>query len=167
MELLQKSFTNTKETFLQVGDLNIKNGAYVLTLRNAKGEIESLLINEENKTNFTAMNALKTELEAVLKELAPLASKLATEEVIDCDKQSGIETKPGTVALDNEKTLALFDELEALLDGGDVDCLGLIDQASGLNLRSIPGTDELIQQMEYLEFDLAIKSLARLKNNLG
>jgi hypothetical protein len=56
----------------------------------------------------------------------------------------------------------LFEELESLLFGGDSKCLELIG-----DLRLIPGCEELTFQMEYFEFEQALKTLARLKEELG
>ena len=136
-------------------------------LQKAAEDIESLLINGENHINKSAMNTLKTELDIVLEEFALIVNKFAAEEVSDCYKQSGAETNTGIAAFENKKVYALFDELETLLDGGDLYCLELINRSSGPNLRSIPGTDELIQQMEYFEFDTAKESLVQLKNNMS
>ena len=169
-----KNFYNEITKAIDDGDIkhahllahSLKGNAGLLEkirLQKAAEKIENLLINEKNRTNFTAMNALKTELEAVLKEFALLVSE-----------DSGVTTKPGiaVTALNDEKIKeaeirVLLEELEALLDGGDVNCLDLIDRTSGPNLRMIPEAGELIQQMEYFEFDLAKKSLVQIKNNLG
>jgi CheY-like chemotaxis protein len=128
-------------------------------LQEAAGDTEHLLENEENRTNQSVLNILKTELEAAINELEPLAVK---ENVVS-------ETKHG--ALGESETRALLDELETLLDGGDSECLNLINR-----LQMIPGSDGpvvhvslirgLIQQMEYFEFDAAMETLARLKQEL-
>jgi CheY-like chemotaxis protein len=123
-------------------------------LQKAAENAENLLANEDNRINRSAMNVLKTELEAVLEEFAPLAAK-----------DSKVETKHVVAANvpDDRNIKVLFEELETLFNGGDLKCLELIDRTSGPNLRSIPGTGELIQQMEYFEFDTAKKTLAQLK----
>ena len=134
-----------------------------IRLQKAAEEIENFLMNKENHVNESAMNTFKIELDAVLNEFAPLVSELSTEEECECNKRSDAVTNTGIAVLDNGKINTLFDELEILFYGGDLKCLELIDRISGPNLRSIPGTGELIHQMEYFEFDAAKETLAQLK----
>ena len=161
-----KNFYNEITKVIENGDIkqahllahSLKGNAGLLgkmRLRKAAEDIENLLIHEENQVNEFAMNTLKTELDTVLEDLALLANELAA-------GQSDAETNKVVTDLDDEKVRALFDELETLIDGGDVQCLNLIDR-----LRPIPGTDELIQQLEYFEFDMAMKTLVLLKNNIS
>jgi CheY-like chemotaxis protein len=137
----------------------LKGNAGILgktALQKAADDVENLLKNNEDldlksATYQSAMAVLETELDAVLKEFEPLVDEIGRRNV---SKVS--EANSGTY--DKQKAQALFDELEAMLDGGSVDCLNLID-----SLRLIPGTEELIQQMEYFEFDTAIKTLEQLR----
>jgi CheY-like chemotaxis protein/HPt (histidine-containing phosphotransfer) domain-containing protein len=135
----------------------LKSSAGILgktRLQGAAENVEHLLENKENRTNQSVLNILKTELDAAINEFEPLAVK---------------EGKPDETeyeTLGKEETRALLEELEALIDGGDVECLNLIG-----SFRLIPGSDgplvrELIQQMEYFEFDTAIETLSRLKQEL-
>ena len=173
-----KNIFNEITKTINVGDIKLahrlahtlKSNAGLLEktrLQKAAEVIENLLTNKENLVNKSAMNTLKTELDTVLEEFAPLVNELVGKETSNCNKQSGVEINTGINALNDEKVHALFDELEALLDGGDLNCLDLIDRSSGPNLRSISGTVELIQQMEYFEFDMAKKLLSQLRNNRG
>ena len=82
-------------------------------------------------------------------------------------------------AINDEKVHALLDELEALLDGGNVESLDLIDRTSGLNLRTLGSAAEsaeqsvdnlinqLIYQIEYYEFTSAMDTLAQIKKESG
>jgi CheY-like chemotaxis protein len=124
-------------------------------LQIAAENVENLLNNKEDPdlksaAGQSAMAALKTELDAVLNEFEPLI-----EEILN-----GASRINGTnpVSYDRQKARFLFDELEIMFDGGSLECLSRID-----SLRLIPGTEELIRQMEYFEFDTAIKTLALLK----
>jgi hypothetical protein len=56
----------------------------------------------------------------------------------------------------------LIEELEPILQMGSLDCRELAD-----SLRRIPGSGELRQQIENLDFEDALVSLAELKKNLG
>jgi CheY-like chemotaxis protein len=130
-------------------------------LQTAAGNVENLLINEKNRVNGSALKILKTELDAVIEELAPFAA----DENHPAGEESG-ET------LGKEETMALFDELEALLDGGSTECLKLTG-----SLRLIPESvclldgksliPELIHQIEYFEFDKAMETFALIKQNMA
>jgi CheY-like chemotaxis protein len=119
-------------------------------LQKAAEEVESLLSNEENRLTPAALNLLKDELNAVLDEFGHLSA------------EAPVAAPSGkTKHLDNQKTRELFEALDALLDGGSPDCLHLLG-----DLRQIPGTEELAQQIEYFEFDLAMKTLAQLQKEI-
>jgi CheY-like chemotaxis protein len=124
-------------------------------LQKAAEDAENLLSNEENRITGSVTDTLKAELDAALEEFGPLAEKAACEdggEAVPSPREAG-----GTN--DAEKTQALFEELEALLDGGDTDCLDLIG-----SLRLIPGTGELIRQIEFFEFDAAAETLRQMRS---
>jgi CheY-like chemotaxis protein/HPt (histidine-containing phosphotransfer) domain-containing protein len=143
----------------------LKSSAGILgktRLQGAAENVEHLLENKENRTNQSVLNILKTELDAAINELEPLAAKGD----VHGEGESG-----GT--LGEEETRALFEKLEALLDGGDTECLNLIGSlrlVSG-NCGPVvhgptvhgPTVRELIQQIEYFEFDTAMETLVRLK----
>jgi HPt (histidine-containing phosphotransfer) domain-containing protein len=130
-------------------------------LQKASEDTENLLINEENRVNQLVMSVLKTELDAVLEEFESLmAEKAAASRDAVPSMEGGIaETEAGS--LDEGKTRALLEELEGLLDGGDTECLRLID-----SLRLISGSGELIQQIEDFEFNMAMETLAQLKTKV-
>jgi CheY-like chemotaxis protein len=129
-------------------------------LQKAAENVESLLVNEKNRVKESVLKILKTELDAAIEELAPFA--------VEDNYSAGKETE-GT--LGKEETMALFDELEILLDGGSTECLKLIG-----SLRLIPDSvrlltggsllPELIHQIEYFEFDKAMETFALIKQNM-
>jgi CheY-like chemotaxis protein len=184
IKLIQSFVRNNKDKYIEItravdnGEIELahrlahtlKGSAGLLGkmhLHKAAKEVEDLLKNDENHVNKTVMNALKTELNIVLEEFSQFTAK-----------DLNTETEPGLTAnipdngkINETELLALFEELEALLDGGDIKCLELIDRTSGINLRSILGINEplikeLIQQIGYFEFDIAMKILIQLKSNL-
>jgi HPt (histidine-containing phosphotransfer) domain-containing protein len=102
------------------------------------------------------MAVLKAELDAVLEEFAPFAAEE--------DPPPGSATPIS--AEDKKKVAAMLDELEALLSGGSLDCLKLTE-----SLRAIPGNGtpliwRLIHHIEYFEFDMAMETLAQLKEGM-
>jgi CheY-like chemotaxis protein len=130
-------------------------------LQKAAQVVEALLANEENRINQDALNILQTELDAVLEELATFTVEVA----LPAEKEI-----VGTLSA--EETRALFDELEALLDGGSTECLNYTGSLRLLTESILPLADrplvgELIQQIEYYEFDRATETLTRLKQNMG
>jgi hypothetical protein len=92
------------------------------------------------------MHILETELDAVLAELAPILN------------QTLANAKTQTLPLDKEKACELIEKLEPLLKSGSPDCLTFIE-----TLRTIPDSEELIEQMEDFEFRQAAATLAELK----
>jgi len=95
------------------------------------------------------MTMLEMELNAVLAEFAPLVNEAA---------QSAEETETGVEA---ESELDLLEKLEIMLEMGNPECREFIG-----GLRKIPNSEELIQQINDLDFDLALASLAELKKKL-
>jgi CheY-like chemotaxis protein len=129
-------------------------------LRKAAEDAESLLVNEENRITQAVLIILKTELDTVLEELA----SFTVESAPPAEKETA-----GTLSV--EETMALFDELEALLDGGSTECLNLIGSLpmipeSALPLEGKLLVGELIHQIEYFEFDRAMETFARLKEKM-
>jgi len=56
----------------------------------------------------------------------------------------------------------LLVDIGLLLQDGDLECLSFIN-----NLRSIPGSEELIQQMEEIDFTTALETLEEISRSLG
>jgi CheY-like chemotaxis protein len=116
-------------------------------LQKAALDVENLLKDENNSAAPDKLNTLKAELDAVLKELAASAAA----------KKPGGAAAP-RVSIDAEGKQALINKLEPLLEGGNPECLSLID-----GLLAMPGSEELIEQMERFNFDAALEVLAKLK----
>jgi CheY-like chemotaxis protein len=157
---------------------SLKSNAGMLgktNLQKAAEDVEKLLLEEED-SDFTpqadqhTLSVLKAELDAVLEEFTPLADETALSAL-------GGDTGTRFEPLNELQTKALLEELEIMLDGGDTGCLDLVD-----SIRQIPENVEylsdgqisdgpffrqiiqqLVQQIEYFEFDKALKTLLRLK----
>jgi CheY-like chemotaxis protein len=126
----------------------LKSNAAMLektALQKAAADIESLLADGENRVTQAHLTALETELKAALEELAPLV-------------QSSSPAAVQAEALETDQRRRLIEELEPRLEEGSPESLNHLDE-----LRRIPGSEELIRQMESFEFDSARESLAELK----
>jgi HPt (histidine-containing phosphotransfer) domain-containing protein len=111
-------------------------------LQKAAADVEYLLKDGKNLVTSEHLAILKTELNAVLDEIAPLLSE---------------DTTPQAEVLGREEARELLVKLKPLLEKGNPDCLKFIDA-----LRGIPGSGELIQQMENFDFELATETLDSL-----
>jgi CheY-like chemotaxis protein len=114
-------------------------------LQNAAEEVETYLSSGENRLTPAALNILRTELEAALDEfkkyeIEPTASTTPTE------------------SMDTARILDLFKTLKDLLDGGSPECLKFVNA-----LRQVPGSETLIQQIEYFEFEMALDTVEELR----
>jgi CheY-like chemotaxis protein len=144
-------------------------------LQKAAEDVEKLFLNEENvtlalKAHELTMSVLKAELDAVLEEFTPLVAETA---ISAMGEDAGTKSEP----LNEEQIRVLLDELELMLDGGNTECLDLIDSIrlipeSGGQLSDVQSPEVLLlrrliqqlsQQIEYFEFDNALKTLLRLK----
>jgi len=113
-------------------------------LQKAADIVECQLAGGENLVSTSQMATLKMELDIMLAELSPL--------VIDAPEEI-----PGN-NLETASVWAIFRKLEPLLEDGDTECLVLIDE-----IRMIPGSGNLVQQIEELDFEQALRALAELK----
>ncbi|MDR0444497.1 MAG: response regulator [Treponema sp.] len=120
-------------------------------LQKAAADAESRLKDEKNLLTPMEKSVLKTELDAALNEFVSLLDSLAG---TAGDAAAPIEP------VDSEKIQGLIEELEPLLESGNPECLNLINR-----LRSLPGSEKLIEQIEYFNFDTAMDTLAELKEN--
>jgi signal transduction histidine kinase/DNA-binding response OmpR family regulator/type II secretory pathway pseudopilin PulG len=116
------------------------------TLQLAATDVEQLLKNGENLVTKERLKTLETELNSVLKELAPL---------LDGNPAS---PPPTSVLVSGQEVQGLIEKLELLLKSGNPDCLDLVN-----DLRSIPECELLIQQMEDFDFETALSTLAKIK----
>jgi CheY-like chemotaxis protein len=113
-------------------------------LQKAAADVERLLKDGENKAAGEPLTVLETELNRVLDELSPFLNETVK------------ETRPA--AFNTEKVKELAEKLEPLLKSGNPECLKYIEELRIL----IPGSEELIQQMENYDFELAKTTFARL-----
>jgi HPt (histidine-containing phosphotransfer) domain-containing protein len=119
-------------------------------LQQAAEDVEERLKEGRNFVAQEQMETLEAELSAVLLELEPLVSKV----------ERPVAVEPVEL-LAKEDAFKVLDELEPLLASGNLDCMSFVD-----NLRLIPGSEELIQQMENFDFLRAVETLAELKKGL-
>jgi signal transduction histidine kinase/DNA-binding response OmpR family regulator len=119
-------------------------------LQAAAADVEQQLKNGENLVSEKQLDILKTELESVLHELSPL---LVTYQEHD----ETVQREP----LSTEEMQELFEKLEPLLKRGNPECLNLTNA-----LRAVPGSRQIIHEIEDFEFEKALGTLAQIKENL-
>jgi signal transduction histidine kinase/CheY-like chemotaxis protein/HAMP domain-containing protein len=117
-------------------------------LQKAALDVEILLRGGKNQVTPEALEALGTEMDAVLGELRPLAKTAAKQKL------------PAPRSLSTAEARELLAGLKPLLERGNPECLKLTH-----SLRGIQGNNlipKLIRQMENLDFELATETLALL-----
>ena len=119
------------------------------SLQKAAADIEARLKDGKNPADPQQLALLKTELDAVLEELAPLVN----------DEDESGSRQPAV--LEPDKALELLERLEIMLKSGNTECVRLTGA-----LRDVEGSELLIQQIENFDFDSACSTLAGLKNEL-
>ena len=102
-----------------------------------------MLSNGENRLTDEQMSILNTELKLVLEKLAPIFSQAEM---------------PTQEPADEKRIQELFEKLELMLINHNPECINMLGE-----IRSIPGTEELAQQIEDFEFKRAILVLEKLK----
>jgi HPt (histidine-containing phosphotransfer) domain-containing protein len=117
-------------------------------LQKAARDIEHLLKDKKSHVSAKKLAVLETELNAVLDELEPLVKENTPLSPVQ--------------PLDAQKARETLAELKPLLERGSPDCLKYIDK-----LRGIQGSGEflvrkLIQQIEDLDFELALETLTEV-----
>ena len=118
-------------------------------LQRTAAVVEHNLKDGKNLVIPAQMAALKKELDAVLAEFAPLLA--------EASKMEAVHLEP----VDEKTARQLFEKLEPMLKMGNPECLKLID-----SLRRIPGSEELIQQIDDFNFAFALSALDELKEKL-
>jgi PAS domain S-box-containing protein len=111
-------------------------------LQNIAAEAEAILKNNEIP-DTKHMEALESALKSVLDEIGPVTDEP--------------EEQTERRVINNKEKEALFQKLEPMLKSRNPDCLKLLN-----DIRSIPGTDILAEQIEKYNFKLAIQTLAEL-----
>jgi len=115
-------------------------------LQKVAANIEIALKNGGASPSEAQISIFQYELNKTLNELMPLLNEAVN------------PAGPEIDAIDGKAALELFDKLEPLLSSGSPECLQLIDE-----LRRIPDSGELIEQMEDFYFGDALKTLMELK----
>jgi len=121
-----------------------------IILQKAAEDVEHQLKDGTNLVSSEQLKTLDNELLLVINELSSLLR--------DSDRDSNEYEHS---VLDPEKTRNLFYELEALLRAGNPDCNRLAGE-----LRLIPGSEKLIQQMEDFDFTDALLAIAELRERM-
>ncbi|MDR1754445.1 MAG: response regulator [Eubacterium sp.] len=121
-------------------------------LQNIAAIVEQLLKQGKNPSD-EQLKHLGIEINTVLNELIPLAESRQKNEAEAC--QNGDPP-------DKDQTLKLFRKLEPMLKSRRAESLGLLDE-----LRLIPGTDTLREQIGDYDFKPALETLEELILNLG
>jgi len=118
-------------------------------LQKAAEVVENNLKDGSNSTTGEQIDTLERELNDVLTELTPLIKEPAQNESAAAEP------------VDVNEAGKLLEELEPLLKRSDSESLALTER-----LRSIPGSDELIQMIESFNFESAYEELVRLTEKL-
>ena len=147
---------------IDTGDITLAH-RLVHTLKSNAGQLDKTALEQaaavvedslKDGNDFTAaqqMQSLEVELNAVLAELTPLVQKPA-----------GNGSTQTTEPVDKNALRLMLDDLEQYLEDKDPEALSFID-----DLRAVPGSEVLIRQIEGFDFDLAVGTLASLKQELG
>jgi signal transduction histidine kinase/DNA-binding response OmpR family regulator len=120
-------------------------------LQKAAADVEHKLADGQNLVTADLMVTLETTLAAALAELAPLVKDVS-------EAAAPANAEP----LSAEAGRELIEKLQPLLELGDLSARQFTD-----DLRRIPGSGDLLKHIEDLDFDLALASLAELKEGLG
>jgi HPt (histidine-containing phosphotransfer) domain-containing protein len=116
-------------------------------LQQAAETVARLLEGEKNLARPEHLSVLENALNAALETL-----------VQRLDKDAPPPLPPTrTPPSDAKKARELIKKLQPLLAGGNPECLALIDE-----LRTLPGSESLIRQMEDFDFDQASATLAEI-----
>jgi len=119
-------------------------------LQNAAAEVEAALKNGENRATETQLYVLQSRLAIALDELVSYLSKIPSR--LQPEKDSGFNA---------DEARELIEKLEPLLRNRNPECLKMIDA-----LKMIPGSEEVIRQMDDFSFGEAAETLSGLKEKL-
>jgi len=122
-------------------------------LQKAAADVEYHLKDGKNMVSAEQLSILKTELNSALSQLEA--------ELGPDDGESSSQTAVQGEPLDAAAARELFDKLEPMLKMGNPDCCSFID-----DLRRVPESESLIQQMEDFDFESAIATLAELRKKV-
>ena len=120
-------------------------------LQQAAKDVEAQLEDGKNMTTSERMAELEKELNEAIAEFTPMVSETVTVS----------ELNSAAEPLDVPAMQKLLEELEPMLKNRNIECLKYID-----GLRSIPGSEELIRQMESFNFISAMDSFIEIKKKI-
>jgi HPt (histidine-containing phosphotransfer) domain-containing protein len=123
-------------------------------LHKSAATVEGALKNGANLTTEEQLHTLRRELHAAIDEMAAYSDKAVVVQQVRHHK----ETVGG---FDAPRLFALINKLEPMLWSGNPESLDLIDEIS-----LIPGSEELIRQMEDFYFSTAADLLKGIKERL-
>ena len=122
-----------------------------LALQKAAADVEASLKGGENNLQDGQISTLRIELSAALDELAPYAE----------ERPAAGRPAQAAAGYNEKAALELIGRLEPLLRSGNTEALGLVGE-----LRVIPGSEGLIEQIEDFDFASAAASLQGLRDSL-
>jgi len=125
-------------------------------LQRAAANVESRLKNGQNLVSEEHLKVLHTELAAFLDELSSLPGETQT-------RPGAVQESPvkEPVTLNPQELRDLFNKMEGLLESGNLESINHNDE-----LRAIPGSEQMIQNIEDLDFDLALSQLKELRERM-
>jgi signal transduction histidine kinase len=130
------------------------NAAYFgkILLQKAAADVEEQLKNGQNLVSPQSLDTLETELNAALAQLAAAANYTPP---ADEDVQP---TEVRREFVNTEGAKELFAKLEPMLEMSSLESRAYVE-----SLQTIPGTDKLRQQIDNLDFEEALVTLAELR----
>jgi len=123
-------------------------------LHDAAVNIERSLKDWKNEIKAEHIETLKREFNAVLEELTLLHSEQGQSVSLSGENPMSSESQK------NEEVLAMLDRLENLLKERNPQCLSLLEE-----IRYVPGTEELIGQVENFDFKDALVTISKIKTD--
>ena len=131
------------------------------SLQKAAAGVEARLKDGKNLVTEEQLKVLNTELSAFLDELSSLFSETEVKSgVAHLLTQGSPDQEP--VTLDPKELQDLFNKMEGLLESGNLDSINHNDE-----LRAIPETEQMIQHIDNLDFDLALSKLKELRKRMN
>ena len=119
-------------------------------LQEAARCVENALKDGSNQVDPQQMEKLEMELDAVLLELTPFVEELSLK-----------EEAPSVSLYNRDYSMKLLNELLPMLESGDAKCYEFLDE-----LRHVPGSEELIEQITDFNLKAAVTTLIRIKDEL-
>jgi len=158
----QTTFTDISDA-LETGDVKLAHRlAHTLkgvaglvgmpTLVDAARIVEQALATGKTEDLNEQMRDLKHELNAALEELTPLMNN-------HTDK---VRQYAENISFDRKNAIKLLETLDSLLESDSFDSLNLVH-----DLKAIPGTEQLVSEVENMKFKQARKTLIIVKRQIG